>query len=151
MKTSRDGFFAQASKAFAIVGIVVLFLAFLLYACGARINRTHSLAKGLYWVVAKTPSRGDIVTFWPSDCPEMRLARDRGYIIPGVYNKTNGVGYGLLMKRFFGLPGDVVSESSASSVVDGGEAREEVVDDIAVSSSGGGQGRVLERSRENVS
>jgi len=109
MKSRGERFFAWASRVFAIGGIGVLCFLLLLYACGARINRTNSLPKGIYWVVHKQPERGDIVLFWPGDCAEMRMARERGYIYEGVFNHANGVGYGLLMKRFLGLPGDVVS------------------------------------------
>jgi len=91
----------------------------LAYLAGARINRTNSLPKGLYWVVDKTPERGDIVTFWPRDTAVMREARSRGYILPGVYNKTDGGGYGLLMKRLLALPGDVVSVTDDGVIVNG--------------------------------
>lgn len=119
MKSPVDGLFARASRGFAIGGIVVLLILLFLYACGARINRTNSLPKGIYWVVSKTPERGDIVTFWPSDCAAMQLARERGYIIPGVYNKIDGVGYGLLMKRFLGVPGDVVAVTDDGVFING--------------------------------
>ena len=114
-----SGFFARACRVFAVVGISVLLVALLLYACGARINRTNSLPKGIYWAVSKSPERGDIVTFWPSDCAEMRLARERGYIFDGVFNRANGVGYGLLMKRFLGVPGDVVSVTDDGIIING--------------------------------
>lgn len=120
MKSRGEHLFAWGSRVFAIGGIVVLLLVLLLYACGARINRTNSLPKGIYRVVKKTPARGDIVTFWPSDCAEMRLARERGYIFAGVFNRNGGVGYGLLMKRYLGLPGDVVSVTDDGVIINGG-------------------------------
>lgn len=89
------------------------------YLCGMRINRTHSLPKGIYWVVHKVPERGDIVSFWPQDTPALRLGRERGYIIPGVYNKSGGEGYGLLLKRYLGLPGDIVSITDDGIIVNG--------------------------------
>ncbi len=119
MNSCGDGFFARASRVFAIAGILGLLVVLLLYACGARINRTNSLPRGIYRVVDKTPERGDIVTFWPSDCAEMKLARDRGYIFPGPYNKADGVGYCLLMKRYLGLPGDVVSVTDDGVFING--------------------------------
>ena len=109
MKSSGEGFPVRACRWFAVCGVGVLLVLLLLYACGARINRTNSLPKGIYWAVSKPPERRDIVTFWPSDRAEMKLARARGYIPHGVYNQNHGVGYGLLMKRYLGLPGDVVS------------------------------------------
>ncbi len=119
MKSRGEGFCARACRVFAVGGVGVLFVLLLLYACGARINRTNSLPRGVYWAVSKPPERGDIVTFWPSDCAEMQLARERGYIPHGVYNQTGGVGYGLLMKRFLGLPGDVVSVTNEGIWING--------------------------------
>ena len=119
MQSHGESFFARACRVFAMFGVSVLFVSLLLYACGARINRTNSLPRGMYWVVEKPPERGDIVTFWPSDCAEMQLARERGYIHHGVYNQTNGVGYGLLMKRYLGLPGDVVSVTDDGIIING--------------------------------
>ncbi len=119
MKSRGEGFCARACRVFALCGAGVLFFLLLSYACGARINRTNSLPRGIYWVVSKSPERGDIVTFWPSDRAEMRLARERGYIPHGVYNQNNGVGYGLLMKRYLGLPGDVVSVTDAGIIING--------------------------------
>ena len=101
----------------AVAGILALVLACLSYAFGARINRTNSLPKGIYWKVDKTPERGDIVAFWPDGSEPFRLARDRGYILPGVYNKTNGVGYGLMLKRLMALPGDTVSITDDGVIV----------------------------------
>lgn len=114
---SRSGRFCRL---FAIAGIALLVVAYALYLCGARIDRTASLPKGLYWATGKPPERGDIVTFWPDGSDPFRVARDRGYIIPGVYNTTDGVGYDLLMKRLLGLPGDVVSITDDGVVINGG-------------------------------
>jgi conjugative transfer signal peptidase TraF len=84
-----------------------------------RINRTHSLPKGIYWVADKAPERGDIVAFWPQVNPALRLGRERGYIIPGAHNKSGGVGYGLLLKRRLGLPGDIVSTTDNGIIING--------------------------------
>ena len=119
MKSYGSGLFARACRGIAIGGIGVLLVLLLLYACGARINRTSSLPKGIYWVVHKTPERGDIVTFWPNDGGEMRKARERGYIFDGVYSRADGVGYALLMKRYLGLPGDVVSVTDEGIFING--------------------------------
>jgi conjugative transfer signal peptidase TraF len=119
MNRNANGFAARFSRLFAITGIGALTLVFFSYACGARINRTNSLPKGLYWSVEKTPRRGDIVAFWPDGSEPFRIARDRGYILPGVYNKTNDTGYGLMLKRLMGLPGDVVSITDDGVLVNG--------------------------------
>jgi hypothetical protein len=55
MKSFARGFFARACRGIAIGGIGVLLVLLLLYAYGARINRTNSLPKGIYWVVDKPP------------------------------------------------------------------------------------------------
>ncbi len=112
-------FVGRACRAFAVAGIAVLVLACLSYACGARINRTNSLPKGLYWRVNKTPERGDIVAFWPDGTEPFRLGRERGYILPGVYNKSDSRGYGLMLKRLVALPGDLVSIDDQGVTVNG--------------------------------
>jgi conjugative transfer signal peptidase TraF len=73
----------------------------------------------LYWTVDKPPERGDIVAFWPRDTAAMREARRRGYILPGVYNTVAGEGYGLLLKRLMGIPGDIVSVTDGGVAVNG--------------------------------
>ncbi len=119
MNNGANGWAVRWSRAFAVAGIATLVLVCLSYACGARVNRTNSLPKGLYWRVQKAPERGDIVAFWPDGTELFRIARDRGYILPGVYNKTDGVGYGLMLKRLTGLPGDIVSIADDGVIVNG--------------------------------
>ncbi|MCD8141509.1 MAG: conjugative transfer signal peptidase TraF [Planctomycetaceae bacterium] len=102
-------FVGRACRAFAVAGIAALVLACVSYACGARINRTNSLPKGLYWRVNKAPERGDIVAFWPDGTEPFRLARERGYILAGVYNIADDIGYGLMLKQLVALTGDIVS------------------------------------------
>lgn len=119
MNRNADGFAARFTRTFAIAGIAALILAFFSYACGARINRTNSLPKGLYWRVNKAPERGDIIAFWPDGSEPFRIARARGYILPGVYNKTDGTGYELMLKRLMGLPGDTVSITDDGVIVNG--------------------------------
>lgn len=119
MIRDANGFAARSARAFAVASIGALVLAFFSYACGARVNRTNSLPKGLYWRVEKAPERGDIVAFWPDGSEPFRLARARGYILPGVYNKTNGAGYGLMLKRLMGIPGDVISITDDGVIING--------------------------------
>ncbi len=108
------------SRIIALTGMAVLAVCWIAYLCGARINRTHSLPKGLYWAVNREPRRGDLVAFWPADTPDLREARRRGYIIPGVYNVgPNGQGYGLLLKKLAAVPGDVASITNAGVIVNG--------------------------------
>lgn len=105
----RPRLIARVCKVIALSAISLFLVLWVTYLSGARINRTNSLPKGLYWTVEKTPERGDMVAFWPRDTVAMREARRRGYILPGVYNVTSGKGYGLLLKRLMGIPGDMVS------------------------------------------
>ena len=105
---------------FALAGMAMLAACWIAYLRGARINRTHSLPKGLYWAMDRPARRGDLVAFWPADTPAMREARRRGYIIPGVYNVgPDGQGYSLLLKKLAAVPGDVVSITDAGVVVNG--------------------------------
>lgn len=119
MSCPADPLATRLCRVFALLGIAVLALAVISYACGARINRTNSLPKGIYWRVKKTPERGDIVAFWPDGSEPFCLARARGYIIPGVYNQADGVGYGLMLKKLMGLPGDTISITDAGVIVNG--------------------------------
>lgn len=108
---------ARLCKAIALAAVAMFLGVWAAYLSGARINRTNSLPKGLYWVVDKPPERGDIVAFWPRDTAEMREARRRGYILPGVYNSTGGQGYGLLLKRLMAAAGDTVSITDDGVVI----------------------------------
>ena len=110
---------AGICRLIAIGGIVLLLASWSAYLCGARINRTHSLPKGLYWAVGKTPERGDIVTFWPDDSEPFRTARERGYIIPGRHNDRGAGGYDLMLKKLLAVPGDIVSLTDAGVSVNG--------------------------------
>ncbi len=110
---------ARLCRALAVVAIIVFLAVWTAYLSGARLSRTNSLPKGLYWAVAKEPERGDLVVFWPRDTAAMREARRRGYILGGVYNTVNGEGYGLLLKRLMAVPGDVISITDAGVVING--------------------------------
>ncbi|MCD8350658.1 MAG: conjugative transfer signal peptidase TraF [Planctomycetaceae bacterium] len=119
MKRNAHSFVGRACRALAVVGIAALVLACLSYVCGARVNRTNSLPKGLYWRVNKAPVRGDIVAFWPDGTEPFRIARERGYILPGVYNRSDGIGYGLMLKRLVAHSGDTVSITPDGVTVNG--------------------------------
>jgi len=47
------------TKWFAIIGISLFMLFVLLFWAGLRVNSTPSYPVGLYWVVDKTPEKGD--------------------------------------------------------------------------------------------
>lgn len=119
MPQDRDPLVARLLRCFTIVAIGLLLFAWLAYLAGVRINRTNSLPKGLYWVVNREPIRGDIITFWPDGSEPFRIARQRGYIIPGVYNDRGAGGYDLMMKKLLAIPGDIVSITDAGITVNG--------------------------------
>lgn len=110
---------ARFTRILAIVFIGMFLAAYALYYAGARINRTHSLPKGIYWVVDKEPERGDTVSFWPRDSEEVREAVRRGYLIPGPYNKSGRKGFGLILKKLMALPGDVISITDTGVFING--------------------------------
>lgn len=107
--------FGKITRRFAQVAIGLFLGIWLMYLCGARINRTHSLPVGLYWQVNRPIARGDIVSFWPDDSTPFRLAKERGYLIGGPYDG----GYGAILKKVVALSGDVVSITEAGVVVNG--------------------------------
>ena len=113
----RPGLAAGIGKVIAIAAVGLFLALWAAYLSGARINRTNSLPRGLYWKVDKSPERGDLVAFWPRDSAAMREARRRGYILPGVYNSASGKGYGLLLKRLVAVSGDIVSITDDGVVV----------------------------------
>ncbi len=111
--------FADVTRTLAVLCLLFFTVTYAAYLCGARINRTHSLPKGLYWVADKTPERGDIVSFWPRDTAEVREAVLRGYLISGGYNDTGNGGYGLILKKLMAMPGDVLSLTDDGVFVNG--------------------------------
>lgn len=98
---------------------IVLIIMSVTYLAGARINRTNSLPKGLYWVVDKEPERGDLVSFWPDGSEPFFIARERGYIIPGRYLDRGDGGYAPLMKKLMAIAGDVISITNEGVIVNG--------------------------------
>lgn len=111
--------FGKITRRFAQIAIALFLGVWLLYLCGARINRTHSLPVGLYWQVNRHPKNGDIVSFWPDDSTPFRMARERGYLIAGPYNHDGRGGYGALLKTIAALAGDVVSITGDGVIVNG--------------------------------
>ena len=118
-RNKPNSFWARIEIAVLLFGLGAVNIMLATYAAGARINRTNSLPQGLYWLVEKEPERGDIVSFWPDGSEPFRIARERGYIIPGQYFDLGDGGYAPLMKKLMGLPGDVVSITEAGVTVNG--------------------------------
>jgi conjugative transfer signal peptidase TraF len=71
---------------------------------GLRLNTTHSVDPGFYWVVNKQPEKGDFVSFCPAKNSLTQMAYARGYIgfgnCPGHYER--------LLKIVVGVSGDKI-------------------------------------------
>lgn len=115
----QKSFWNRLEIAVILFGLGALTIMLATYASGARINRTNSLPQGIYWLVDKEAERGDIVSFWPDGSEPFRIARERGYIIPGQYLNQGDGGYAPLMKKLVGLPGDVVSITDDGIFING--------------------------------
>ncbi len=118
-RNKPESFWNRVEIVVILFGLGSLAIMLTAYAFGARINRTNSLPQGIYWLVDKEPERGDIVSFWPDGSEPFRIARERGYIIPGQYLNQGDGGYAPLMKKLVGLPGDVVSITDDGVFVNG--------------------------------
>lgn len=85
---------------------IALFVAVSVSAVGGmRINTTRSIPVGVYWTTNAPISRDAYVMFCPPPAAIFETAKQRGYIDPG--NCPGGYGY--MMKRVLGMPGDEVS------------------------------------------
>jgi conjugative transfer signal peptidase TraF len=71
---------------------------------GARFNTTRSIPLGLYWVSPERIQKGKYVMFCPPQAQVFDDAKERGYLSAGYCPG----GYGYLMKKIVGVPGDTV-------------------------------------------
>ena len=99
----------------AAAAIMVMALAILSYAAGARINTTRSIPIGLYWVSDTEAGIGAYVRFCPPDIDAMAMARQRGYISAGFCPGD----YGYIMKRISAMDSDTVTIDSRGVAVNG--------------------------------
>ena len=99
----------------AVAAIIVMAVATLSYAAGARINTTRSIPIGLYWASDTEARTGAYVRFCPPDIDAMAMARQRGYISAGFCPG----GYGYIMKRISAVAGDTVAIDSRGVAVNG--------------------------------
>ena len=99
----------------AAAAIMVMALATLSYAAGARINTTRSIPIGLYWTSDTEAAIGAYVRFCPPDIDAMAMARQRGYISAGFCPGD----YGYSMKRISAVEGDAVTINSRGVAVNG--------------------------------
>lgn len=72
---------------------------------GARVNTTHSYPPGLYWITGEAAHKGALVIACPPDVEAVAEGFLRGYIGVGFCPG----GYGYLIKKIVGLPGDQVT------------------------------------------
>ena len=87
--------------AYVLLGFLILFVSDWL---GLRLNTTHSVAPGFYWVVNKQPEKGNFVSFCPAQDSMTQMAYERGYI--GFGNCPSH--YERLLKIVEGVSGDKV-------------------------------------------
>lgn len=102
-------------KLTAAAAIMVMALATLSYAAGARINTTRSIPIGLYWVSDTEAGIGAYVRFCPPDIDAMAMAKQRGYISAGFCPGD----YGYAMKLISAVAGDTVTIDSGGVTVNG--------------------------------
>ena len=97
--------FILISRWVSIGCISLLFLIFLLYALGARINTSRSIPVGLYWITDSPVKKGAYVLFCPPVSSVFDDAKIRGYIGAGF---CPGGDYGYMMKRVLAEKNDVI-------------------------------------------
>ena len=106
-------------RALAVGGVACAVMITLVSAdvAGLRINRTPSMPRGLWRVVAvhRQPRDGDIVTICPPDTALTRLGAARGYLPPGPCPG----GYEPLVKPIAATMGDCVVVSADGVSVNG--------------------------------
>jgi conjugative transfer signal peptidase TraF len=95
----------RITNGIAIAACIVMTLAFIFWIAGARINITRSIPLGLYWASLSELEKGSYVVFCPSPAATFDEARKRKYISTGFCPGR----YSYMMKRVFGVSGDVVS------------------------------------------
>jgi conjugative transfer signal peptidase TraF len=77
----------------------------LVCAIGLRVNGTGSEPIGIYWAIAKSPSRGDFVFALPPAWPIFQLALARGYLAAG----PSPAGTSAVIKQVAAVGGDRVT------------------------------------------
>lgn len=82
---------------------------------GARVNTTGSYPPGLYWLTGEEPRKGALVIACPPDVEAVAEGFRRGYIGAGFCPG----GYGYVIKKIVGLPGDRVTVTGQGVSVNG--------------------------------
>jgi conjugative transfer signal peptidase TraF len=92
-------------RCLSIASIALFMVTGICAAGGMRINTTRSIPVGMYWTTTAPISRDAYVMFCPPPAAVFETAKQRGYIDAG---DCPG-GYGYMMKRVLGMPGDEIS------------------------------------------
>jgi conjugative transfer signal peptidase TraF len=87
----------------------------LVFALRLRVNGTDSEPVGIYWAVAKVPTRGDFAFVLPPALPIFKVALERGYLSAG----QSPVGTCALIKQVVALGGDRVTIDQEGVQVNG--------------------------------
>ncbi len=97
------------------VGISILLLGYCAYATGARVNTTHSIPLGLYWLTDRPIEKGKYVIFCPPQNDVFDKAKRRGYFKAGFCPGE----YQYLMKKILAVKHDKVSVTDEGVYVNG--------------------------------
>ena len=97
------------------VGISILLLGYWAYASGARVNTTHSIPRGLYWLTDRPIEKGAYVIFCPPQNDVFDEAKRRGYFKAGFCPGE----YQYLMKKVLAVKYDKVSVTELGVHVNG--------------------------------
>ena len=84
-------------------------------ALGARVNTTGSFPPGLYWMTGESAQKGAVVIACPPNVEAVAVGLRRGYIGAGFCPG----GYGYVIKKIVGLPGDRVAVTGQGVSVNG--------------------------------
>ncbi|MFZ4701359.1 MAG: conjugative transfer signal peptidase TraF [Candidatus Methylumidiphilus sp.] len=83
---------------------------------GARVNTTGSYPPGLYWMIGEAAHKGALVIACPAAVEAVAKGFLRGYIGAGFCPG----GYGYVIKKIVGLPGDQITITRQGVSVNGG-------------------------------
>lgn len=99
-----------------IFSLITLFLVMLVsYFLGVRINTTPSIPVGIYKIIDKRPSKGDIVSFCPPNTPLFQEIKLRGWINKGFCDGELGT----MMKIIVAESGDTISIDPSGVFING--------------------------------
>ena len=107
MPTLSRGLLTATGLALALFGLAGAF--------GARINTTGSFPPGLYWMTGEAARKGALVIACPPPVEAVAEGLRRGYIGAGFCPG----GYGYVIKKIVGLPGDRVAVTGQGVSVNG--------------------------------